>query len=310
MAAGSDGRAGRGHFLAVSALIFIAAVWGLSFPTMKSALLHVSPYELLAMRNLLGFLALLVIWYPGLSRERRSDTPLFDRYTLGAGILLGLALVCGLALQVIGLQSTTSIKAGFISGLYVIFTPFVAIPIVRRVPSGALIVAAFGATFGLFLLTVGDLRSLRSMQIGDLMNLGAALAFALHVALTGRYAPRCDFRRLCIVEACTKAAAFSFGFIGLDFKKLLIPSVITAVVVTGLGATALGLAVQTWAQRRVSPSATAVILASEPAFAGLFGFLILGEALSPKGIAGALIMLAAIVLAAAGAGKKVVAAPT
>lgn len=305
-------------------------MWGLSFPTMKSALQYVSPFELLAMRNVVGLLALVVIWAPGIRRRRGDEgaelregagsvdeggtgarrQPLLDRQTTGAGVLLGLALASGLALQVVGLQTTTSVKAGFITGLYVIFTPFVAIPILRRFPAGAVIVAAAMATAGLFLLTVGGLENLASVAPGDVLNIGAAVAFALHVALTGRYAPRLDYRRLCLVEASVKAAVFSFALARIDPEVIFVRQVAVAVVVTGLGATALGLAVQTWAQTRISASSTAVILASEPAFAGLFGFVILEEALSPRAMVGAAIMLGAIVMAARFSGEEVVGTPT
>lgn len=276
---------------------------------MKSALDHVSPFELLALRNVVGLLALVAIWAPVIWRIRTEGEPIVNRYTAGAGVVMGLALVAGLALQVVGLQTTTSVKAGFISGLYVIFTPFVAIPILRRLPSSAVVASAGAAGFGLYLLTVGDVRDLSSVARGDVLNLGAAVCFALHVALTGRYAPQCDYRRLCLVQASVKATVFSFALPGLDVGVLRIRDVVIAVVVTGLGATALGLAVQTWAQRRVSASATAVIFSSEPAFAGLFGFLLLGEGLTLRGVVGAAIMLAAIVWAARSSKEEVVAAP-
>jgi drug/metabolite transporter (DMT)-like permease len=277
---------------------------------MKSALEHVSPFELLALRNVVGLLALCAIWVPGMWASREKNQPIIDTHTTRAGVVMGLALAAGLALQVVGLQTTTSVKAGFISGLYVVFTPFVAIPILRRFPSAAVVAAAGGAGIGLFMLTVGDPRSLGSVARGDVLNLFAALGFALHVALTGRYAPRCDYKRLALIEAAVKAAVFSFALFGLDLRVLLVRDVVIAVVVTGLGATALGLAVQTWAQRKVSAPATAVILSSEPAFAGIFGYLLLGEALTRRGLIGAVIMLGAIVAAARTSDEKVVAVPS
>ncbi len=289
----------RAPLEAVLALVGIAAVWGLSFPTMKSALEHVTPFQLLALRNLVGLAALSAIWAPGMWRDtdgRGKGKPL-DARTARAGALLGLALAAGLSLQVVGLQTTTSVKAGFISGLYAVFTPFVAIPILQRKPAPPVIGAAAASAVGLFLLTVGDPKNLSSVALGDVLNLGAALAFAFHVAATGRYAPRLDYRGLCLVEAAVKAGFFSFAIPGIDLGVLVKPQVAVAVAVTGLGATALGLAIQTWAQRKVSASATAVILSSEPAFAGLFGFFLLGETLGPKGLLGAAMILAAMVVA-------------
>ncbi|MER3396294.1 MAG: hypothetical protein C4318_03690 [Acidimicrobiia bacterium] len=290
-------------------LLGIAAVWGLSFPAMKAALEYVTPFELLAMRNLLGFLALAVLWGPKLCKRANNRDAFIDAYTMLAGVVLGAALVAGLALQVVGLQTTTSVKAGFISGLYVIFTPFVAIPVLDRQPSLAVILSAIAATVGLFLLTVGDVKGISSVSLGDVLNVGAAVSFAVHVALTGKYAPRCDYKRLCLVEAFVKALAFSPALLRLDLEIVLVSKVAVAVLVTGLGATALGLAVQTWAQRRVSAPATAVIFSSEPAFAGLFGLLLLGESLSTRGLLGAGILLIAIVVAARHSSDDTLSAP-
>lgn len=281
---------------AVVSLVGIAAVWGLSFPTMKAALQVVSAFGLLSLRTLVGFAALAAIWSGHLGRDGRRAVS--DPRTLSIGASLGLLLAAGLALQVKGLETTTATKAGFITGLYVVFTPFLAAALARQALRAGMLAAAILATAGLFLLTVGDIKELGSPVLGDVLNLFAAAAFALHVTLTAIFAPKLDFRVLCVVEAAAKAVVFLPWVRGVSIEQLIETPVWVAVLVTGIGATALGLAVQTWAQRYIPAAPTAIVLASEPAFAGLFGFLLLAERLSGRGALGALAMLVAILWAA------------
>ena len=291
----SESPSGR-RILAVAGLLAIAAVWGLSFPTMKAALSVVSPYQLLAMRTLVGFAALLVVWFPHVLRSLRAGT--VTATTAAGGALLGSFLAVGLLLQVVGLQTTTATKAGFITGLYVVMTPFGAAVLYRHRIRPEVGVAALLATTGLFLLTVGGLKDLLRPVTGDVLNLFAAVAFAAHVTVTADLTLRADLRMLCVIEAGVKALFFLPALWRLSLDQIANPAVLVAVGVTGIGATALGLVVQTWAQRFVSPSAAAVMLTSEPAFAGLFGFLLRGEVLSSKGLVGALAILIAMVMAA------------
>lgn len=286
----------RQRTAAVLSLVGIAAVWGLSFPTMKAALQVVSAFGLLSLRTLVGFVALAAIWAGHLNRDGRRA--LQDGQTLAVGTVLGFLLAVGLALQVKGLETTTATKAGFITGLYVVLTPFLAAALARQALRPAMLAAASLATAGLFLLTVGDVRELGSPVLGDVLNLFAAAAFALHVTLTAIFAPKLDFRALCVVEAAAKAAVFLPWVAGVSIEQLIKVPVWVAVLVTGIGATALGLAVQTWAQRYIPAAPTAIVLASEPAFAGMFGFLLLDERLSGRGALGALAMLVAILWAA------------
>ena len=57
-------------------------------------------------------------------------------------------------------------------------------------------------------------------------------------------------------------------------------------------ASAVAFAVQTYAQTLISPTRTALILILEPAFGGLFGWLLAGEVLGLRGWTGAALILA------------------
>jgi drug/metabolite transporter (DMT)-like permease len=162
---------------------------------------------------------------------------------------------------------------------------------------GLLAAGAVLAAAGLALL------SLQSLEVGqgDALVFGCAVAFAAHILLLGRYAPRYPSYPLAVVQLAT------IGLLALAWAgvagDLVVPStaeVWVALVITSVAASAGAFLIQTRAQREVSPTRTAVILTMEPVFAGLFGFLRAGERLTGRGWLGAGLILAGMLVAELG----------
>jgi drug/metabolite transporter (DMT)-like permease len=268
------------------ALVGIAAIWGLTFVMVQDAIEEIEPMTFLAYRFLpAAALVALVFW-----------RPLRDLPAAGwrAGFVMGIFLTAGYVAQTFGLEHTTASNAGFITGLFVVLTPLFGAVIfgvqVVRAAWGAAILSAFG----LLLLSGagGDLN-----VEGDGVVFLCACAFAIHILLTSRAVKRFDVGALVAVELavcglfCLAWAAFA--------GQLEAPrgaTVWSALLVTSLLASALGFLVQSYAQRYASPARTALILAAEPAFAGLFGYLLQDEHLSAVAWMGAVLIMLAIVL--------------
>ena len=122
--------------------------------------------------------------------------------------------------------------------------------------------------------------------------LGASFAFAFHIIVLARYSPAYSPAGLTVVQVWFAAAAAAiFSLTTENTVAPTHPDVVWGTIITGLFASALGYFIQTLAQRYVSPTRTAVILVTEPAFAGLFGIVLLGEALSVRGWIGAGLIL-------------------
>jgi drug/metabolite transporter (DMT)-like permease len=210
-----------------------------------------------------------------------------------AGVVMGVFLTAGYVFQTFGLEHTSASNAGFITGLFVVLTPLFGL-VVFRIPVGRIAWAAAGVSaLGLFLLSGGGSgASLR----GDALVFGCACAFALHILVTERAVRRYDVGALVAVQltfcgvVCLAAAALAG-----DLETPRGATVWSALVVTSLVASALGFLVQSYAQRMISSARTALILAAEPAFAGLFGYLLQDDRLSAAGWLGAALILAAIV---------------
>jgi drug/metabolite transporter (DMT)-like permease len=268
---------------ALLALVVVTAVWGVTFVQVKDAVAIYPLFAFLAVRFAIATLTL---------------APIAARRLRGvgwrAGTLLGLLLAVGYALQTAGLERTTVSSAGFITGLYVVFTPLFAFALFR-IRSGRWIWVGVGlALLGLGLLSgvgVGD-------PLGDGLVLGGSAVYSLQIALMERYAPRYDPVAFTFVEML--AAFAGFAVIALALGQIEMPRgwvVWGALLVTGVFASALGFLVQTWAQRRLSAARTALLFAMEPVWTAIFGYWLAGDRLGAIGWAGAALIMAGIVVA-------------
>jgi drug/metabolite transporter (DMT)-like permease len=267
------------------ALVGIAAVWGLTFVMVQDAIAELPTLAFLAYRFLPAALLVALVFRAQLRRLPRAGWR--------AGLVMGLFLTAGYVFQTLGLERTSASNAGFITGLFVVFTPVLGAVVLRDRMTASAWGAAVVAALGLYLLsgTSGQF-SLR----GDGLVLLCALAFSAHILATSRAVADHDVGALLAVQlgvcgvACLVAAA-----IAGELEAPTGATVWSALIVTSLVASALGFFVQTFAQRHAPPARTALILASEPAFAGLFGWLIGDEHLSAVAWLGALLILTAIV---------------
>jgi drug/metabolite transporter (DMT)-like permease len=271
---------------ALVALIAVTAVWGVTFVQVKDAV---------ALYPLFGFLALRfaiatgVLAIPAWSRVRR-----LGREGAVGGVLLGLLLGAGYVLQTAGLERTTVSSTGFITGMYVVLTPLLALLLFRarigRSAWGGVVLA----TAGLAMLSGIHAGSVA----GDLLVLGAAAVYSLQIVLLERYAPRFDPLAFTFVEM---AAAFAgLLVVAVVLGDVHVPrgwTVWAALFVTGVFASALGFLVQAWAQRRTSATRTALAFSLEPVWTAFFGYTLSGDRLGALGWGGCAVIMAGIVLA-------------
>jgi len=268
---------------ALLALVVVTAVWGVTFVQVKDALEVYPLFAFLAVRFAIASLTLAPLAAPRLR---------FAGWRPGA--LLGALLAVGYALQTAGLERTTVSSAGFITGLYVVFTPVFAYLLFRIRVARIVAVGVGLAVLGLALLTgvgVGD-------PVGDALVLGGSAVYSVQIALMERYAPRYDPIAFTFVEML--AAFVGFAAIAVALGQIELPRgwvVWGALLVTGIFASALGFLVQTWAQRQLSASRTALAFAMEPAWTAVFGFWLAGDRLGAAGWAGAALIMAGIVVA-------------
>jgi drug/metabolite transporter (DMT)-like permease len=280
---------------ALLALLAVTAVWGVTFVQVKDAVALYPLFAFLAVRFAIASVTLALPVRGRLSALGR------DGWAAGAG--LGLLLAAGYGLQTAGLERTTVSSTGFITGLYVVFTPLLALLLFRVRSGRAVWVGVVLATVGLALLSGVEAGS----PTGDALVLAGAAAYSLQIVLLERFAPRFD--ALAFTQAEMVAAFVGFTAVALALGQVELPrgwTVWGALVVTGVFASALGYLVQTWAQRRTSATRTALAFTMEPVFTALFGYTLAGDRLGLVGWTGCAVILAGILVAEPAAASALV----
>jgi drug/metabolite transporter (DMT)-like permease len=269
--------------VALLALIAVTAVWGVTFVQVKDAVELYPLYAFLALRFAIASAALAPL---AVRRVRASG--------VGISALLGLLIAAGYALQTEGLARTTVSSTGFITGLYVVFTPLLAFVLFRQRIGVAVWLGVAASVVGLAMLSGIHAGS----TTGDALVLAASAVYSLQIVMVERVAARIDPVALTFVEMLAACAAFSL--IAGARSDFAVPhgwTVWGALLVTGLFASALGFLVQSWAQRQISATRTALAFALEPVWSALFGFTLAGDRLGALGWGGCAAILAGIVIA-------------
>lgn len=266
-------------------LIGVAAVWGGTFVMVQDAIAKLPTLAFLGYRFLAAAVVVAVVW--------RGAVRALPAAGWRAGLLMGVFLTLGYVLQTLGLEHTTVSNAGFITGLFVVMTPVLAAVFLRDRIGPLAWGAAVVSAIGLYLLSGGG-----SPNTGDVLVLGCAVAFAAHILATARAASAFDTGALLVVQLSVCGVACTVGaLIADDLRAPPDSSVWIALVVTALVATVFGFFIQTYAQKHTSATRTALILASEPAFAALCAYLFNDERLDAMGWVGAgLIMVSILVV--------------
>ncbi len=268
------------------ALVLVTAVWGVTFVQVKDAVAIYPLFAFLAIRFVIASATLAV---PAAPRLRTLGRP-----GLAAGLVLGVLLGAAFGLQTAGLERTTVSQTGFITGLYVVLTPLFALVLFRQRIGLAVWGGVAFAVAGLALLAGVPAGSTE----GDLLVLASTAAQALQIVMVERYAQRFDAVALTFVQMAV--AATGFLVIALALGDLSVPrswTVWSALLVTGIFASALAYLIQVWAQRRISATRIALVFALETVFAGLFGYLLADDRLGVLGWTGCGLILIGIVLA-------------
>lgn len=272
------------------ALAFVALIWGSTFVVVKNALDTVGPLTYVAWRFWLAAIFLAVLFHRRTRRVRRAE--------LLAGGLIGVWLALGYLFQTVGLQTTTSAKAGFITGLSVVIVPVLATLLLRRPPGRGAVLGIAAATVGLGFLSLD--RNL-TVQEGDLWVLGCAFAFALHIVTVAHFSPHHDPIRLSLVQIAAVAPIATAAAFAFETPRLDLPAATwVAIAFTGITATALAFGVQVAVQRYTTSTHTALLFSLEPVFAALFGWWLAQESLGTKELVGCALILAGMLVAELG----------
>lgn len=287
-----------GKFLRGNLYLLLASLaWGTTFVAQKSAMAHLGPFTYSGLRFLIGALVLLPLLVRRARNEPAGRAVSRPAAVLGASLLTGFLVFAGINLQQIGLISSTAGKGGFITGLYVIIVPILGMLAGQRAGIWGWIGAGL-ALGGLYLLSV---TSGFALAPGDGWILACAFVWAFQVITLGWLAPQMDSLRLAFGQSLV-CALLSLAVAGcIEHTSLAaLRAAALALAYGGIVSVGIGFTLQVAGQKYAKASHAAVIMQFEAVFAVLAGWLVLGEVLTVRGLAGCGLMLAGMLVSGLG----------
>ncbi|MBJ7507231.1 MAG: DMT family transporter [Candidatus Nanopelagicus sp.] len=265
-------------------LLATTAVWGGAFLVMKDSLVRQDVYSFLASRFILAA-AFMFIYKP------KSLTGL-DRKFVKRAVLIGLLLCSGFIFQTFGLTQTTVSNTGFITGLYLVFTPLISWLLLKREIFKVQWLAVLVATIGLYFISFNGI----SVGIGEILVLISALLFAGQIVALGEWSDGKNTYALTLIQILVSAVIFFALSLKDGFQLPPDNAVWSAVFYTAFFATFLGFLIQTKAQSVMSATVAGVLLAMETPFALFFGLYFDNDPITLRIISGGTLVLIAMAL--------------
>lgn len=279
-------------------LTLTALIWGTAFVAQTVGMDHIGPFTFNAVRTLLAGVAMIPVILlfdklqkkPPLSKQVLSDT-------LKGGVFCGTALFVASSLQQVGIQLITenaSGKAGFITALYIIIVPIIGLFLGKR-PRKLVWLCVVLAIIGFYLLCVtGDF----SIGVGELLVLGCAFGYSLHIMLIDHFSHKADGMRMSCIQFFVSGFFSAIAMLLTEDPSLAgIWAAKGAILYTGIMSSGVGYTLQIVAQKDVNPTLATMIMSVESVFAVLAGWLLLHEDLSGKELLGCLLVFVAVILA-------------
>lgn len=267
-------------------LLACALIWGSTFVIVKVSVETVPPLIFVLERFTIALVVLVAFSWRELRTNWRSHLP--------SSTFLGLILFAGFILQVWGLQRTSASNAGFITGVSVVLVVVLDVLVNRHFPTLLGLFGFLSAFSGLIVLSFGQSQI---TSLGNLLVLGCAVAFGLHVFLTDRYSKRLNVKVLTTEQIGIVVLVSLMGAI-LGKKLDFVPSwyVVFGILFTGILATALAYFLQTWGQKHADATHSAIVLAAEPVFAAMFAVAFIFEPVTMQLIIGGILVTVGMVL--------------
>lgn len=280
--------------IAALALLSVTALWGSTFILIKDINHRLPVADFLGVRFAIAALALFLISPRAISRL----SPEVRRRSAYAGGIYAVAQL----LQTVGLSHTDASVSGFVTGMYVVATPLLAAALLRqRIPPIVWFAVTISAA-GLAIL------SLRGFQIGfgEAITFAGAILYAVHIVALSRWSSPGDAVAMATIQTavisviCLAIAApggIVLAHTGRDWL---------AVIYMALGAGAVAMLAQTWAQSQLSASRAALLMTMEPVFAATFAVAFGNEHLGMRVVIGGTLILAAMIIAESSETRKTV----
>ena len=276
-------------------LLLTATIWGTAFVAQSVGMDHVGPFTFICVRYWIGGLFLLpcIRLLDRVVGRPAAAAPENRRVHLIGGVCCGAALFVASFLQQLGIQRTTVGKAGFLTALYILIVPLLGLFVGKRVSRriwGCVVVALVG----MYLLCMTESLS---VSTGDLLVMLCAVGFSIHILVIDHFSPRVDGVRMSCIQFFTAGA---LGIVPMLIEQPDLSSLLAAaapILYAGVLSSGVAYTLQVVAQKDTDPTVATLIMSLESVISMLAGWVILGQALSPRELAGCALVFAAIIVA-------------
>lgn len=277
----------------IIALLVATIIWGSAFIAQSVGMDHIGPMTFLAVRCAMGAAFLIPLSYLFEKDKKEFISKWKNPKLWKTGFICGLALFTASGMQQVGLVYTTAGKAGFITAMYIILVPILGIFLGSR-PSPMAWISVGLAVGGLYLLSC---MGVSSINIGDILLLGCAMAYAVQITLVDRMSEGLDGIRLNFVQVlvCGVASAVMM-FATEDPNPADIAACTIPLAYAGILSTGIAFSLQIIGQKYLEPTPASLIMSLESVFAVLCGWLLLNERMTKYEISGCILVFAAVIL--------------
>ena len=276
----------------VIALLGATVIWGSAFIAQSVGMDKIGPFTFQAVRCFLA----VVFLFPAsalFSKGKPFWKSWADPALWRSGVICGLALFAASSLQQIGLVYTDAGKAGFLTAMYIVFVPFLGLFVGQRPGRNALL-SLIPAIVGLYLLSC---TSVSGINKGDVLLLLCAVAFSVQILLIDRHCAGLDGLKLnCIQALVVTVLSVPCALLTETVDASLIASCWLPLGYAGVLSMGVAYTLQIVGQKRVAPSAAALLMSLESVFAALFGWLLLHETMTRAEELGCVLVFAAVVI--------------
>lgn len=276
----------------VIALSGATVIWGSAFIAQSVGMDKIGPFTFQAVRCFLA----VVFLFPAsalFSKGKPFWKSWADPALWRSGVICGLALFAASSLQQIGLVYTDAGKAGFLTAMYIVFVPFLGL-FVGQKPGRNALLSLIPAIVGLYLLSC---TSVSGINKGDVLLLLCAVAFSVQILLIDRHCAGLDGLKLNCIQALVAAVlSVPWALLTETVDASRIASCWLPLGYAGVLSMGVAYTLQIVGQKRVAPSAAALLMSLESVFAALFGWLLLHETMTGAEELGCLLVFAAVVI--------------
>lgn len=283
-------------------LLLTAFIWGCAFVAQSVGMEYVGPFTFNSVRSFIGSLVLVPVIFlmdglkrrEGMSEEAIKAARGDSRTLLVGGVSCGAVLAVASSLQQFGIMFTSVGKAGFITAMYIVIVPLLGVFIGKKVRPLILFCVALSVV-GLYFLCMTEKLSL---GVGDLYVLVCAFVFSLHILVVDHFSPLVDGVRMSAIQFLTAGILCAIPM--LLFESPNPANILAAwqpVLYAGVMSCGVAYTFQILGQKGADPTVASLLMSLESVFSVLAGWVILGQALSPRELFGCGLMFCAIILA-------------